>query len=99
MAVLEDQSKRMKMAGNEMHDLMKRLFPINRSITGKGFRKSLEIIKEYLPELQMKSIKSGEKCFDWTVPPEWDVEEAYIEEYPSGKRVVDFKNNNLHLVG
>jgi aminopeptidase-like protein len=85
--------------GQGMHDLARRLFPINRSITGKGFRKSLEIIKEYLPELQIKSIKSGEKCFDWTIPLEWDVEEAYIEEYPSGKRIVDFKENNLHLVG
>lgn len=84
--------------GQDMHDLARRLFPINRSITGKGFRKSLEIIKEYLPELQIKSIKSGEKCFDWTVPLEWNVEEAYIEEYPSGKRIVDFKENNLHLV-
>ena len=85
--------------GQSMHDLARRLFPINRSITGKGFRKSLEIIKEYLPELQIKSIKSGEKCFDWTVPPEWEVKEAYIEEYPSGRRIVDFKENNLHLVG
>jgi len=85
-------------AGQDMHDLARRLFPINRSITGRGFRKSLEIIREYLPELQIKSIKSGEKCFDWIVPLEWDVEEAYIEEYPSGKRIVDFKENNLHLV-
>ena len=87
------------MIGKQMHDLMKKLFPINRSLTGKGFRESLQIIKEHIPELTVKSIKSGEKCFDWRVPPEWEVEEAYIEEYPSGKRVVDFKNNNLHLVG
>ena len=84
--------------GKDMYDLMKRLFPINRSITGKGFRYSLRLIKEYLPDLGIKSIKSGEKCFDWVVPPEWDVEEAYIEEYPSGKRIIDFKENNLHLV-
>jgi aminopeptidase-like protein/aminoglycoside N3'-acetyltransferase len=84
--------------GQEMHDLARRLFPINRSITGKGFRKSLEIIKEYLPDLQIRSIKSGEKCFNWTVPLEWDIEEAYIEEYPSGKKIVDFKENNLHVV-
>ena len=84
--------------GKDMYDLMKRLFPINRSITGKGFRYSLRLIKEYLPDLEIKSIKSGEKCFDWVVPPEWDVEEAYIEEYPSGKRIIDFKENNLHLV-
>ncbi len=81
-----------------MHNLMEELFPINRSITGKGFRESLKIIKREIPELDVKSIKSGEKCFDWTVPPEWDIEEAYIEEYPSGKKIIDFKENNLHLV-
>ncbi len=86
------------MIGEQMYNLVKRLFPINRSITGKGFRKSLRIIREFLPKLQIKSIKSGEKCFDWTVPLEWDVEEAYIEEYPSGKKIVDFRKNNLHLV-
>ncbi|ADR18632.1 DUF4910 domain-containing protein [Calditerrivibrio nitroreducens] len=85
--------------GQSMHDLIRRLFPINRSLTGKGFRKSLEIIKEYVSGLEIKHIESGEKCFDWTVPDEWDVEEAYLEEVDSGKRIVDFRNNNLHLVG
>ena len=85
--------------GQDMHDLARRLYPINRSITGVGFRKSLDIIKEYIPDLQVKSIRSGERCFDWTVPPEWFVEEAYVEEYPDGRRVIDFREHNLHLVG
>lgn len=85
--------------GQEMHDLIRRLFPINRSITGKGFRKSLSIIKEYMPDLEIKEISSGEKCFDWTVPMEWDIEEAFIEDLETGKRIVDFKNHNLHVVG
>jgi len=84
--------------GEDIYNLIKKLFPINRSITGKGFRKSLRIIQEYVPNLKIKSIKSGERCFDWTVPKEWDVKDAYIEEYPTGKKIVDFKDNNLHLV-
>ena len=81
-----------------MYQLLKRLFPINRSILGKGFRESLDIIREYLPDLVIKSIDSGERCFDWTVPLEWEIEEAYIEELPERKRIVDFKDNNLHIV-
>lgn len=84
--------------GKQMHRLMEKLFPINRSILGKGFRQSLEIIREYLPQIKVFNIPSGEKCFDWTVPNEWDIEEAYLEEYPSGKKIVDFKDNNLHVV-
>jgi len=84
--------------GEDIYELVKRLFPIHRSITGKGFRESLRIIKEYLPEIEIGSIRSGERCFDWTVPEEWDIEEAYIEELPSGKRVVDIRDNNLHIV-
>lgn len=85
--------------GQEMHDLIRRLFPINRSITGRGLRKSLNIIKEYMPDLEIKEVKSGEQCFDWTVPMEWNIEEAFIEELEGGKRIVDFRKHNLHVVG
>lgn len=85
--------------GQFMHDLISRLFPINRSITGEGFRKSLRIIKEYISELSINQIPSGEKCFDWNVPLEWNVKEAFVSEVDSGKKVIDFKEHNLHLVG
>ena len=77
-----------------MHELATKLFKITRSITGEGFRKSLNIIKEELESsasqnkedsksaissnLKIYSVKSGAKCFDWIVPPEWIVKDAYI---------------------
>lgn len=77
----------------------KELFPFNRSITGKGVRKTLKYIKKKIPELRIKSIKSGVKCFDWKVPLEWDVTKAHIKDYNNKKVMVDFKINNLHLMG
>ncbi len=85
-------------AGKLMHELARRLWPINRSITGEGVRQTLSILGEYFPELHMHEIPSGTKCFDWTVPPEWRVREAWIKD-ASGKKIVDFAVNNLHLVG
>ena len=81
-----------------MHSLMDELFPITRSITGEGVRKTLRRLKEIHPELEIKEIPSGSRCFDWIVPKEWNIEEAFIEEVEIGKRIVDFKNNNLHVV-
>lgn len=80
----------------EMHDLLIDLFPITRSITGKGVRQTLSRLAEQIP-IEQHEIPSGTQVFDWTVPDEWDVREAYIEDM-SGRRVVDFENNNLHLV-
>ena len=77
--------------------LAKKIFPICRSLTGKGNRKTLKIIKKVLPELKVHEIKTGEKVFDWKVPNEWNVSEAYIVG-PNKKKIIDFKNNNLHLV-
>ncbi len=88
----------MKNCGKEMYQWVKDLFPINRSITGDGVRETLKYIKNVLPELSIHQIPSGEKCFDWTVPQEWNVKEAYIED-SQGKKIVDFSKNNLHLVG
>ena len=82
--------------GDEIYNLAKKLFPINRSLTGDGVRQSLKIIKKQIPNLKIKEIKSGTKVFDWVVPEEWNVTEAYIEL--DGKKIIDFKNNNLHLV-
>lgn len=78
--------------------LAKNLWPINRSITGEGVRETLSKIKEVIPELKIFEIKSGTKVFDWTVPKEWKINDAYIIT-PKGKKICSFKKNNLHLVG
>ncbi len=74
------------------------LFPICRSLTGDGFRKSLKIIKKEFPKLNIYKVASGTRVFDWHVPPEWNIKDAYILD-KNNKRIIDFKNNNLHLVG
>ncbi|HQN22816.1 MAG TPA: DUF4910 domain-containing protein [Thermotogota bacterium] len=80
------------------YQLLERLFPINRSITGQGVEQSLEIIKTLLPALRILKIPSGTQCFDWVVPEEWHARNAFLED-DSGERILDFKENNLHLVG
>jgi aminopeptidase-like protein len=74
-----------------------KLFHICRSITGKGIKKSLRLIKKELPALRIFSIKSKTKVFDWVVPPEWNIKEAYIQDKNSIK-IIDFKMNNLHVI-
>ena len=86
------------MIGDEIHKFAKELWPINRSITGEGVRKTLEHIKVHLPKLEIKSVPSGTPVFDWIIPREWNVTEAYVVS-PSGEKICDFKVNNLHLVG
>lgn len=83
--------------GIDMHALAERLFPICRSITGEGVRRSLRILREYLP-LEVREVPSGTPVFDWEVPREWNVRQAWIKG-PDGKKVVDFQENNLHLLG
>ena len=84
--------------GNEMYKWAEDLFPINRSITGQGVRETLKYLKGIIPNLEIKSLSSGKKVFDWTIPKEWNVKEAYIIT-PSGDKIADFKKNNLHLMG
>lgn len=84
--------------GKAMHDLAARLFPINRSLTGDGVRESLALLRHCLPELVVNEVPTGTECFDWQVPDEWNVREAYIVG-PDGRRVVDFRDHNLHLMG
>ena len=75
-----------------------KLFPITRSLTGDGVKKTLNIIQKELPKLKIKKFKSGTKVFDWNIPEEWNVKDAYvIDKY--NNRIIDFKKNNLHLVG
>ena len=86
------------MIGKHIHELAKKLWPFNRSLTGKGVRQTLNEISKHLPRLSIKSIKSGSKVFDWIIPKEWHVREAYIVT-PTGKKICDFSKNNLHLLG
>lgn len=74
------------------------LFHICRSITGKGIRKSLKIIKRHFPKLKIFNVKVGKKVFDWKIPDEWNINSAYIKD-KNNKILVNFKENNLHVVG
>ena len=82
----------------QIYNLAKKLWPINRSITGDGVRETLSIIQKEVPELKIFEIPSGTNVFDWTIPKEWRVRDAYIVT-PSGKKICQFKKNNLHLIG
>jgi aminopeptidase-like protein len=84
--------------GLELYNFAKRLWPICRSITGEAVRETLRIISLHLHELEIKSVSSGTQVFDWTVPKEWSVKEAYIVT-PSGEKICDFSKNNLHIIG
>jgi len=81
-----------------MHALARRLWPINRSISGPGLRETLRIIQELLPDLRLIEVPSGKQVLDWVVPEEWEIHEAWLEG-PDGERIVDFADNNLHVVG
>jgi len=80
-----------------MIDLAKELYPINRSLSGDGVRKTLKILQRENSELNIYEIKSGTQVFDWTVPKEWNCFEAYIIT-PDGKKICDYSKNNLHIV-
>lgn len=84
--------------GARAYALARELFPICRSLTGPGVRQTLRILQRELPALTLHEVPSGTRCFDWTVPPEWSIREAYIAT-EDGRRIVDFANHNLHVVG
>ncbi|TFY96997.1 DUF4910 domain-containing protein [Ramlibacter rhizophilus] len=79
-----------------MHGLIRELFPICRSITGDGVRQTLARLAQEIPLVQHE-VPSGTSVFDWTVPREWNVRDAYVK-HPRGERVIDFRRHNLHLV-
>ena len=88
----------MKTVGIEMHTWARDLFPICRSLTGNGVRETLAYIGGIVPSLTVHEVPSGTEAFDWTVPNEWNIRGAYIED-EHGNRIVDFARNNLHVVG
>ncbi|MBE3012350.1 DUF4910 domain-containing protein [Microbispora sp. NEAU-D428] len=85
------------MTGEEMHALVARLYPLCRSITGDGVRETLRVVGEHLP-LQVSEVPTGTQVLDWTIPNEWNIRDAYIKD-PAGRRVVDFADSSLHVVG
>lgn len=96
---LKDLEKRLDLgdAGHELYALVERLYPICRSITGNGVRKTLAILSEHVP-LEVHEVASGTPAFDWTVPKEWNIADAYVKD-SRGRRVIDFQRSNLHVVG
>jgi aminopeptidase-like protein len=84
--------------GKKAYNWAKHIFPLNRSLTGEGVSKTLVYFKKICSDLKIRNIKSGTKVFDWRIPSEWNVKEAYISNL-RGKKIIDFKKNNLHLVG
>lgn len=84
--------------GATMYEWANDLFPICRSLTGEGVRQTLAYLAEKLPQLKVHEVPSGTQAFDWTVPDEWNIREAWVEN-EQGQRVIDFADNTLHIVG
>ena len=82
--------------GRAMYDLVARLYPICRSITGDGVRETLSVVREEI-ELEIHEVPTGTAVFDWSVPREWNIRDAYVKN-SRGARVIDFRQSNLHVV-
>jgi aminopeptidase-like protein len=82
--------------GGESYKIVEGLYPTCRSITGDGVRSSLRLLQRTI-QLELHEVPSGTQVFDWTVPNEWNIRDAYIKN-SAGERVVDFRQNNLHVL-
>ena len=83
---------------NQIFNFAKKIIDHPRSLSGNGVRETLKDIKKVLPKLNIKNFKTGKKVFDWKIPLEWNVDDAYIVK-PDGKKICEFSKNKLHLVG
>jgi aminopeptidase-like protein len=83
--------------GREMYELMERLYPLCRSLTGDGVRRTLDLVEEQIP-LERTEVPSGTQVYDWTLPREWNIRGAWLDG-PDGQRIVDFADSNLHVLG
>lgn len=86
-----------KKVGNQLHQLIAELYPLCRSLTGNGVRDTLKVLSRLIP-LQIHEVPSGTQVFDWAVPKEWNITDAYIKNV-KGERIVDFRKSNLHVMG
>ena len=84
--------------GNEMHTLCNKLFPICRSITGNGVRETLRVLQNICPAMTLHEVPTGTQVFDWIVPKEWNIRDAWIKN-SKGEKILDFTKSNLHVMG
>ena len=84
--------------GNEMYALCDRLFPICRSITGNGVRETLRVLQSICPAMTLHEVLTGTQVFDWIVPKEWNIRDAWIKN-SKGEKILDFAKSNLHVMG
>ena len=82
--------------GDEIYEFVADIFPICRSITGNGVRQTLQKIRKHIA-LNVREVATGTKAFDWTIPLEWNIRDAYIKDL-SGQKIVDFAESNLHVM-
>lgn len=92
-----NSSEEEKFLHQEIYDFVEKIYPFPRSITGNGVRQTLQEIQHHLPELKTHEIPSGTHVFDWQIPDEWNIHDAYVMD-ESGQRIIDWKKNNLHVV-
>ena len=83
--------------GAEMHQFIADIYPICRSLTGDGVRETLRRIGQHIP-LTIREVASGTEVFDWTIPKEWNIRDAYVKN-SKGERVIDLQKSNLHVMG
>lgn len=84
--------------GKDMHDLMRQLYPLCRSITGDGVRETLNILQKQIPFLEQHEVPTGTEVYDWIIPKEWKVKEAWLKYKDSDEKIIDYKDLNLYLL-